>query len=66
MNRILSSLFALAMCASLATVAMAATVNHPMAAHHMMKKHSCAKKGQIYVHGYMKNGKWVKGYCRNK
>jgi len=59
MNRFFPYFLALVMCASLGSVATASS----MAGHSSMHKHSCTK-GQTYVHGYMKNGKHVKGYCR--
>jgi len=62
MNRFFSYFLSLAMCASLGSVATASS----MATKHMMSKHMSCAKGQMYVHGYMKNGKFVKGYCRKK
>lgn len=65
MSRFLASFIALAFCASLGSVALASSTSHPVAKAHMMKRMSCPKN-KVYVHGYMKNGKWVKGYCRSK
>ncbi|MBC5815566.1 MAG: hypothetical protein GIW97_03400 [Candidatus Eremiobacteraeota bacterium] len=59
MTRFLSSLMILAMAGSLTAAASASMT-------HMNKpRHGCAV-GQTYVHGYMKGGKYVKGYCRHK
>lgn len=67
MNRILSSVLALAFCLSLGSVAgakskMASTGMHKGAVAGAM--HGC-KKGQKWVAPYMRSGKTVKGYCRN-
>jgi len=63
MSRILSSLLALAMCASLGTVAVASTHHSSMMGSTKMS-HSCPK-GQTWVKGYTKkDGTKVKGYCR--
>ncbi|MDP9017057.1 MAG: hypothetical protein M3N19_01885 [Candidatus Eremiobacteraeota bacterium] len=66
MNRILSSFLTLAMVASLSVVATAR--EHKMGNHmgsHMGSMHGCTRS-QMYVHGYMRGGKHVKGYCRAK
>ncbi|GAC1393305.1 MAG: hypothetical protein NVSMB31_12510 [Vulcanimicrobiaceae bacterium] len=71
MNRILSSFLTLAMVASLSVLASAG--EHKMMGNHlgngmgthMKSLHGCTKS-QIWVHGYMRAGKHVKGYCRAK
>lgn len=67
MNRILTSVLALAFCLSAGSVAGAATKMtstglHKGAVNGAM--HGC-KKGQKWVAPYMRHGKRVKGYCRN-
>lgn len=67
MNRILSSVVALAFCLSLGSVASAASKMAPAGMHKgavMGATHGC-KKGEKWVAPYMRKGKRVKGYCRN-
>jgi len=59
MNRFLSSLMILAMAGSLSAVANASMT-------HMNKPHHGCTSKQVYVHGYMRGGKHIKGYCRAK
>ncbi len=66
MKRFLTPLVALVFCASLSGLGTAGMSNVMRHANHGMHRgmmHGCAK-GQTYVHGYMRNGKHVKGYCR--
>ena len=59
MTRFLSFLMIAVFAGLLGTVASASK------AHMNQPRHGCAK-GQVFVHGYMKKGKYVKGYCRAK
>lgn len=63
MNRIFSSILALAMCASLGAVANAGIHLYRHSPQTRSMHHHCAN-GQTWVHGYTRNGKHVKGYCR--
>ena len=66
MNRILTSIMALAFCASLGSVAMASKMNNEgLHKGTTMRMHGC-KKGQMWVKPYMRKGKMVSGYCRAK
>lgn len=67
MNRILSSVLALALCVSLGSIASAKSKMAGPGMHKgttMSVTHGC-KKGQKWVAPYMRKGKAVKGYCRN-
>ena len=64
MNRILSTFLATAFALSLTGVAGAtSSMSNSMHGKHMAMKHGCAR-GQMWVKGYMREGKMVKGYCR--
>jgi hypothetical protein len=65
MKRLLSSLFAAALLATLGTPAFATATAAPMHMSMMgMHKHTCAM-GSTWVKGYLKkDGTKVKGYCR--
>lgn len=66
MNRILTSIMALAFCASLGTIASASKMHHNgMHRGTTMGMHGC-KRGQMWVKPYMRKGKMVSGYCRAK
>ena len=67
MNRILSSVLALAFCFSVGSVAGAASKLASTGVHKgavIGATHGC-KKGQKWVAPYLRKGKRVKGYCRN-
>lgn len=66
MNRLFSSVLALAFCFSLGAVANAKSMANA-GAHKgamMSATHGC-KKGQTWVKPYKRGGKMVSGYCRN-
>jgi hypothetical protein len=63
MNRFLSSLMILALAGSLGAAANASSMHSKGAMN--KARHGCTA-GQTWVHGYLRGGKHVKGYCRAK